>query len=118
MSGKSLEEQTAWFIECMNKPVLEDNDKLSNSNSSNNVQESFNTASPARTNSHGSYGEYTGQCEFNGQAERCFIKEIGTGLHKVTWLSDGVQAVYTESNQGPYVEQNGRRYPADVSGGC
>ena len=66
----------------------------------------------------GSYGEYTGYCEFNGKAERCFIKEWGVGIHKVTWLSDGVQAIYAETNQGSYVEQNGVRYPAKVTGGC
>jgi|TARA_B100000959_G_C14902907_1_gene591721 hypothetical protein len=66
----------------------------------------------------GSYGEYSGQCEFNGKMESCFIKEWGVGLHKVTWLSDGVQAIYAETNQGSYVEQNGVRYPAEVRGGC
>ncbi len=51
-----------------------------------------------------SYNELTGYCEFNGKIERCFIKEIGVGLHKVTWLSDGVQATYAETNQGSYVK--------------
>ena len=66
----------------------------------------------------GSYGEFSGYCEFNGKREKCFIKEWGVGLHKVTWLSDGVQAIYAETNQGSYVEQNGVRYPAEVRGGC
>ena len=66
----------------------------------------------------GSYGEFSGYCEFNGKSEKCFIKEWGVGLHKVTWLSDGVQAIYAETNQGSYVEQNGVRYPAEVRGGC
>ena len=66
----------------------------------------------------GSYGEYSGYCEFNGKSEKCFIKEWGVGLHKVTWLSDGVEAIYAETNQGSYVEQNGVRYSAEVRGGC
>jgi len=66
----------------------------------------------------GSYGELSGYCEFNSVSEKCFIQELGPGLHKVTWLSDGTQAIYAETNQGSYVEQNGVRYSAEVRGGC
>ena len=74
-------------------------------------------AAPAQA-SRGSYGFHRGTCSFNGAAEPCFIREISRGLHQVTWLSDGKVVTYAETNAGSYVESNGVRYSARVSGGC
>ena len=66
-----------------------------------------------------SYGTHRGICHLNGEAQPCFIRHIGPGLHQVTWLSSDFVAIYAETSAGSYVEStNGFRTPAQVTGGC